>query len=123
MLTAALTHGRNEFDFRLEPFPAIRADQQVIFQRTHFRFGESLHGISLQRITGDVLHDFNGSLFLGEIGCAGITSWPLIATFVAGTLVSACVGSSQVQEGWSSASTRENFGSMKGFQLTGGADL
>ena len=50
---------------------ALQANQQVFFQRPGFRVGKGQHGVLLQRIIGDVLHDFDGSLFLGEIEWAG----------------------------------------------------
>lgn len=57
-------HGRHEVDFRLKPIPALRADQQVLFQRPCLGISKGLDGVSLQRIMGNVLHDFHGPLFL-----------------------------------------------------------
>ena len=50
---------------------ALQANQQVFFQRPGFRVGKGQHGVLLQRVIGDVLHDFHGTLFLEEIGWAG----------------------------------------------------
>jgi len=52
----------------------------VFFQRAHFPFGKHPHGVSFQRVTGDVLHDFHGSLFRREIGSSRtVTARALVA--------------------------------------------
>jgi hypothetical protein len=57
------THRHDEFDLGIQSLPALAADQQMLFQRSSFRLGERLHGVFFQRVIGDVLHDFHGSLF------------------------------------------------------------
>ena len=56
----------------------------MFFQRAHFPFGKHPHGVSFQRVTGDVLHDFHGSLFRREIGSSRtVTARALVAADVA----------------------------------------
>jgi hypothetical protein len=43
----------------------------MFHQRTRFRFKKRLHGELLQRVVGDVQHDFHGSLFLRGIPGTG----------------------------------------------------
>src|ERR1039458_7157786 len=44
--------------------PPTRASHQVLFQRLGFRTGKRPHAVSLQRVIGDMLHYFHGTLFL-----------------------------------------------------------
>jgi len=51
----------------------------MTLQRTRFRFGKSLHGEAFQRVIGDVMHEFHGSLFRCGIGWQGLVMVPIIA--------------------------------------------
>jgi hypothetical protein len=51
-------YGRRDVDFRFVPIPAVRANQQLLFNRPNLAPRKGFHGVSLQRVIGDVLHDF-----------------------------------------------------------------
>jgi hypothetical protein len=57
---------RHILEGQFELLPANPTQVQAL--RPSLGGHKSLHGVSLQRVVGDVLHDFHGSLFHWEIG-------------------------------------------------------
>ena len=68
IFAAATQHCRYEGGYVNQLISAVSAHKEVLLDRLRFRFRKCLHGVLLQGVFGDVLHDFHGTLFLPEIG-------------------------------------------------------